>query len=375
MAPQIASSSILLRHVRVFDGVSTGEPTSVLVVDDRIEAIGPELESTGQQVMEGHGNVLLPGLIDAHVHLHEVGNLAQLAQAGVTTALDMACWPPELVADLRGRRGVTDIRSAGIPATAPGTTHSKMPGRPASALVAEPGEAEAFVQARLDEGSDYIKLIADVPGPDQATLDALVAAAHRHDRLTVAHAATLEPFQMALSAGADIITHAPLNAVLDDATIQSMVARSTVSVPTLTMMEAVATKFFGSAEGDEAGSALPAGPGFANATRSVRLLHSAGVPILAGTDANASAGAPASVPHGESLHRELELLVAAGLSPAEAIAAATHLAARHFGLADRGAIAPGLRADLILVAGDPLVDITDSRHVERVWCAGVEYEA
>lgn len=167
---------------------------------------------------------------------------------------------------------------------------------------------------------------------------------------------------MALTAGADVITH---------------VERGAVSVPTLTMMAAVATKFFGSAEGDKAGGALPAGPGFANASRSVRLLHAAGVPILAGTDANATVGAPASVPHGQSLHRELELLVAAGLTPAEALAAAaaTHLAAEHFGLTDRGAVRPGLRADLVLVAGDPLVDITDSRRVERVWCAGVAYGA
>lgn len=364
-------TATLIRRVRVFDGTAISSRTSVLIEGTRITAVDPDLDSTGRYVVDGTDGVLLPGFIDAHVHLHGVDSLEQLARAGVTTALDMACWPRELVDELRHRRGLTDIRSAGIPATVPGSTHSKMPGRPEAALVAGPADAETFVTDRLAEGSDYIKLIADVPGPDQATLDALVAAAHRHRKSAVAHAATLVPYQMALAAGADVITHAPLDAVLDDATVAVMRRRSSVAVPTLTMMNAVAKRRF---PGASDGGVAPAGPGYHNARRSVGLLHRAGVAILAGTDANASAGAPAVISHGDSLHAELELLVDAGLQPADAIAAATFLPARHFGLADRGTIIGGLRADLVLIAGDPLADITNSRRVERVWCAGVEYD-
>lgn len=102
-------------------------------------------------------------------------------------------------------------------------------------------------------------------------------------------------------------------------------------------------------------------------------LHAAGVPVLAGTDANAEPGAPFQVEHGASLHQELRLLVEAGLGPAEALRAATSLPARHFSLADRGSIEPGRRADLLLVDGDPLADIAATGHVLRVWCAGVEH--
>lgn len=368
MAPS-EDISTLIREVRVFDGTALSGPTSVLIEGTQIIAIDPDLDSTGRRVVDGADRALLPGLIDAHVHLHGVDNLEQLAQAGVTTALDMASWPREFVDGLRHRRGLTDIRSAGIPATAAGSTHSKMPGRPDAALVAGPSDAETFVSDRLAEGSDYIKLITDVPGPDQATLDALVAATHRHGKLAVAHSATVVPYRMALSAGADVITHVPLDAVLDEATVATMSGRSCVAVPTLTMMSAVAMRFFGTVD-----AAATVEPGYHNARRSVGLLHRAGVPILAGTDANAAAGAPAAISHGESLHDELKLLVDAGLRPVEAIAAATSLPARHFGLADRGAIVPGLRADLVLIAGDPLADIADSRRVERVWCAGVEHE-
>src|SRR5262249_23712801 len=96
-----------------------------------------------------------------------------------------------------------------------------------------------------------------------------------------------------------------------------------------------------------------------------RRLQSLGVPILAGTDAPSM-----GVAHGVSLHRELELLVAAGLSPAEALAAATAAPAKAFGLSDPGRIARGLRADLVLLDGDPTADIKATRRIVGVWKGG-----
>jgi hypothetical protein len=104
---------------------------------------------------------------------------------------------------------------------------------------------------------------------------------------------------------------------------------------------------------------------YAAATAAVRALKQAGVPILAGTDA----GNP-GVTHGISLHGELELLVQAGLTPTEALVAATSTPARIFHLDDRGRIATGLRADLLLVSGDPTSDITATRAIDGVWKQG-----
>lgn len=123
---------------------------------------------------------------------------------------------------------------------------------------------------------------------------------------------------------------------------------------------------------DAAGAAIRPGASFAAATGTVTALHEAGVTILAGTDAVMTPGMPVQLPHGESLHQELELLVAAGLSPVAALRAATSGPAGVFGLGDRGAVRPGLRADLVLLDGDPLTDIRATRRIRRIWCGGVE---
>jgi imidazolonepropionase-like amidohydrolase len=109
---------------------------------------------------------------------------------------------------------------------------------------------------------------------------------------------------------------------------------------------------------------------YSAAKESVTRLHKAGVPILAGTDANQSP--MAAVKRGEALRRELELLVDAGLSNEEALRAATNLAAEWFWLGDRGVIAVGKRADMVLVGGNPADDIAATKNVKRVWIAGEE---
>jgi imidazolonepropionase-like amidohydrolase len=101
----------------------------------------------------------------------------------------------------------------------------------------------------------------------------------------------------------------------------------------------------------------------------VAQLSARGVPILAGTDHNNRGTAP-----GSSLHGELEFLVAAGLTPMQALSAATAATAMAFRLKDRGRIAPGLRADLVLVDGDPTVDIRATRSIVAVWKDGAEFD-
>jgi len=143
-----------------------------------------------------------------------------------------------------------------------------------------------------------------------------------------------------------------------------MAAPGTVSVPTLAMMRAVSQLPPGS-------PAYRPGMDLTHAIQSVTALRAAGVRLLAGTDANTAPGTIVNVPPGRSLHDELALLVDAGLLALEALVSATSLTADTFGLNDRGRVAPGRRADLVLLSGDPLTDIADSRSFLDVWIGGV----
>jgi imidazolonepropionase-like amidohydrolase len=348
----------------MFDGSGLVPASSVVVAGGLIQSAGPGSSATDwavAEVIDGDGGVLLPGLFDAHVHLDGPGRLATLASYGITTALDMASLPEETAA-LRGQPATTDIRSAGISAIAPGSLHSHLPGIGQRGLISGPDEAKRFVADRIAEGSDYIKIVVGSPfaDHDQATIDALVVAAHEQGKLVVAHASSIQAVAKAQAAGADILTHAPLDGVLEEAAAAFAVAAGRVVIPTLTMMAGIVA------------NVAPPGADYANARASVGVLHAAGVPILAGTDANDTPGTPSRVPHGDSLHRELELLVEAGLSTAEVLHATTSLPARYFGLDDRGTIESGKRADLVLIDGDPLADIRATRSIRRVWCGGLE---
>lgn len=345
---------IAITNVRIFDGKTIQDPSTLIINGDVIGH--PDI--TPHETIDAGGLILLPGLIDAHVHLTSQENLAQMAKYGITTAFDMATWPAELLNSLRNQKGVTDIRGCGLAATAPGSTHSRMPTMPEDALVSTPLEAEEFVENQIAEGADYIKIIADVPGPTQECLDALVIAAHCRNRLVIAHAVTLEATRMAQAANADVITHAPLDGVMSDAEVQKMVQEGRLSIPTLTMMKGV-SRIRGKYE-------------YAHDT--VAALYRAGVPILAGTDANSAPGVPANVAHGVALHEELELLVNCGLSNCGALRAATELPASYFRLHDRGVIEVGRRADLVLVRGNPLENIQATREIERIWIAGKELD-
>src|SRR6478735_6294399 len=224
------AQKVAIKNVRVFHGEQLTAPTSVVIDGGVIVS-----DATGAQEIDGANGVLIPGLIDSHVHLEGERHLQRMADWGVTTALGMGEWWPEKLHALRNREGLTDIRSACIPATTPGSLHSKLLPIPPETLVSGSGDASSFVRDRLAEGADYIKVIADLPGPDQPTLDALVSAAHEQGKLVITHAATYIPFTMALEARSDVITHVPRDKALGDESVARMMTDKSVSVPTLTM--------------------------------------------------------------------------------------------------------------------------------------------
>lgn len=255
----------------------------------------------------------------------------------------------------------------------------------------EPGQADEWVQARVKEGSDYIKIVHEtgvslgmrLPSLSRETIEAVIAAAHKHKKLAVVHVSSRETAQHAIASGADGLVHTWGDEVIDDAFVKLFVEKKAFIIPTLTVLEGCLGVASGKSLIDDAGLAACVSPAIAAELSSsfprrpnarikadvprenVRKLKAAGVPILAGTDAPNP-----GTSHGISMHRELELLVDAGLTPAEALAAGTSVPAAKFGLADRGRIAPSLRADLFLVEGDPTADVKATRKIVGVWKNG-----
>ncbi|MEU6083453.1 SAM-dependent methyltransferase [Streptomyces sp. NPDC047108] len=405
---------IRIDNARVFDGERVLDGVSVLVEDGIVTGVAPpgDLEATAgsrapDEIVDASGHTLLPGLIDGHTHV--VGTLSNLRLAlafGVTTELDMFSFPPDLTAWLCETAArtddVADLRSSGtVACPTGGHPVASMPFIPS---LSGPQDADEYVTARQKEGAHYLKLMfddgrhhgADLPTLDEATSTAVTAAARSAGLLTVAHVADTETVRGALAAGVDALTHVPLEEPIPEALVRRAVTDGRFFIPTLAMMEMSSGARGGRdliaddriadhlpadavaaiSSGAEGLSVTVPSPGldFGHALETVRRLHDAGVPLVAGTDANSGPGRACPVVHGAALHRELELLTAAGLPPKEALKAATSAPARLFGLHDRGRIAPGLRADLLLVEGDPTVDITTTRAIRRIWRQGIPFD-
>jgi imidazolonepropionase-like amidohydrolase len=388
-------NSFVIRNARVFDGHAVLEKSDVWIENGKIKAVGADLKvPSSVKAVDAAGDTLLPGLIDAHTHAW--GDALKQAEIfGVTTELDMFTavkYMQQTKKDQADGRllDLADLRSAGTLATAPGG-HGTEYGIPIPTL-STPAEAQAWVDARIAEGSDYIKIVIDDasaygghrPTLDNATLKALIDAAHKRGKIAVVHIGNQKEAHDVIAAGADGLAHLFADSAPAPDFAQLVAAHHAFVVPTLDVLESVAGVAGGQLvttdprlapylSSDNVSNLKRGFPKFSTALsekyaeQTVAQLKAAHVPILAGTDAPNPGTA-----HGASIHRELELLVRSGLTPQEALAAATSVPAKAFHLDDRGVIAPGKRADLLLVKGDPTHDITATRDIVSVWKLGVE---
>ncbi|HEX5495077.1 MAG TPA: amidohydrolase family protein [Mycobacteriales bacterium] len=366
MTTEVAPITVV-RDVRVFDGSTVLPVSSVLIEQGLIADVRSGIvPPVGALVVDGRGRTLLPGFMDCHTHLS--GRSGERAVVfGVTTGLGMSA----------ESAGVARLRTRG-PAVRRLTGRGPVLPRPRPVVE---GPFEDVRMLRVGTGVGVGS--AGVVGSGDV-VQVLVSTAHTRRRLVIGHVSSARSAAEAVAAGVDGLAHLFVDEPAGDAWVEAVAASSMFVIPTLTALEALCgtpsgaglardrwlAPYLGADCRAALTQALPPLPGsrprFGFARDAVARLRAAGARILAGTDAP-SPGTAAGV----SIHRELELLVEAGLTPVEALAAATSVPAECFGLADRGRVARGRYADLVLVEGDPTVDIRATRAVVGVWRRGV----
>ena len=337
----------------VFDGTG-GSPVpgqTVAVAAGRVAAVGPagSVEvPAGARVVDGTGLTVLPGLIDAHVHLDFYPPAAVL-RGGVTTVRDLG-WPAGRLAALRelaGRPGAASphLLAAGQIITVPGGYPTRAAWAPAGTARPVTGAAEAAeaVAELAAAGAAVIKVaLDDRVGPTlpEPLLAAVVAAARAAGLGVTAHVAGPAEVAKALDAGVAELAHWPLGDRHLPRRLVDRLAAAVTVVPTLHV---------------EPSPARLAG---------VREFMAAGGLVVYGTDLG-NQGPPPGVDV-----EELRLLVVAGLEPGQALAAATSVAADHLRLPGAGRLAAGAEADLLAVEGDPTADLGALTRVRLVSRAG-----
>jgi len=390
-------NSFAVRDAHVFDGERMIPSANVIVRDGRITVVKADAAIPADlPVIEGRGRTLLPGLIDSHVHVFP-GAQADALRFGVTTELDMFNLTHEFLRWRKQRESLdrtqeADTWSAGTGVSAPGGHPSgTMPGSEHIPTLANAADAAAFVNARLAEGSDYVKVMMEdnwvytpdhtIPTLSREEVCAAIAAAHAAGRVTIVHVSRQQDARTAIECRTDGLAHLFADSVVD-ADFVTLARNRNVFIETTLAVVAGGSGWSFARELYASPDVMPflsvaqrqmiegdlwfvRNHGIGNALRSARILHAAGVPLLAATDAPNPAA-----PHGVGLHAELRMLVDAGFAPREALNAATALPARIFHLAGRGRIASGYRADLLLVRGDPTRDIAATLAIDNIWKNG-----
>ena len=363
-------SLLALRADRLFDGLNCVNDPVLLIEDGRVTRVGGPVPPEAE-LLDLPGTTLLPGLVDTHVHLafdaspDPVGALAgrdpddeleamadaaaaQL-RAGVTTVRDLGDRNFSALRLRSSAAPLPTIVAAGPPITSVGGHCHYLGG--------ETTDPRSAVRERTERGCRVIKVMASggglTPGTDMLTpqftdddLRAVVDEAHRHGLPVTAHAHALSAVAQAIAAGVDGIEHASFltaeGVVVPDELVAAIVARRIAIGATVGVVPIP-----GAAPPPHVLKNLPA------FRRTLARLVAEGAVVVAGTDAGIGPIKPHGVlPHG------LADLVAAGMTPLDALRAGTCTAAQVVGLGDRkGRLVPGHDADLLAVAGDPTTDI------------------
>ena len=372
----------------MFDGDRLWEKTADVLFDE--SGILADDNGPAEVEVDGTGKTLLPGLIDGHVHMGMSGMEPPATEAGVIAmgallaAQAQALWQYGITTvrncgtgkngDLAVRNAIREQKIPGVRIVGCGRVLSITGGHgwPMAIECDSVDEIRKAARLQLREGADFVKLMAtggmgtkgSVPNAPQLTEEQMRTAVEEAalvGKFTAAHCTGLEGAQRAIRAGVHIIEHAQL----DEETAAMMAQSGAVYCPTIVtrynILHTEDPKF--------QWMRAKANPGdLVRKKKALNLCKSMGIPVIAGTDA----GPNPLTPLGSSLWRELGIYCAFGMTPVEALHAATAGAASVLGIdGETGSVRPGLCADLALYDGGPTGDIGQLNTLCCTWQGGI----
>lgn len=357
--PQKAIAIVDVTIISPADGTRR-EHSIVITRGDRIVEVtdADAKPPRGATIIDGRGKFLLPGFWDMHTHVWKSERLPLYIAAGITGIRNTGGRMLELK---RWRQEVESGRMPGPRMIISSPILESSRRRVGNSIAVDNAQdAESAIRGLEEAKVDFVKVY---DGLSREAFFAIASEAQQRNMPFIGHVPdALSPID-ASNAGMRSIEH--LDGVVEACwsgqnwdperaakVFAAFVENETWQVPTLVVKRA------------------PSGADFERSSRTVREMHRAGVRIMTGTDADS---APLSFP-GSSLHDELKLLVSSGLSPMEALRAATSNPAEFLKRPDMGRIAPGAVADLVLLSADPTIDIANSRRVSATIAAGRLYD-
>ena len=370
--------------------ILTGNPEApvrdgVLVVEgDRILAVGARGQvqiPDGTTVLDASGQTIMPAIINTHMHLGSTraeltGQLEHLAFYGVGAAASLGMDGEEITFELRERPvpGAARVLSAGRGITRPEPGRSEVP-----YWVNTEEEARSAVRELAEREVDLVKIWVDDRGGQYEKLDAslygpIIDEAHRHGLRVTAHIFSLEDTKGLLRAGIDAFAHGIRDRDVDDELMELWGERPhVVLVPNLPDPGVARDlSWLGGTVPADRLAEMQAGAvdrpqareGFGIQARNLMRIHGAGLPVAFGTDGSAPWAA----------HQEMADMVLAGMDPADVVVAATRNSAELLELENTGTLEPGMIADFIVLDGNPLEDIRNTRRISDVYLRGVRVD-
>ena len=413
LAARQSDGVIAIVGATVVDGTGAEPyPATVLIQGTRIAAVGKDvMVPAGARVIRADGHTLIPGLFDLHTHLPYATagpaspdwakNLKAYLYCGVTSVVDFGTYPEtfEPMRRLTDSGAVLSPRLSLAARMATPGGHGAEGGRPDifTLEVTTPEQARAAVRKVLPYRPDVIKVFtdgwrygaaSDMTSMNEDALAAIVEEAHQAGVEVLTHTVTLDKAKIAARAGVDVIAHGIGDKPVDDELIQLLKARGTSYAPTLAVYEQRGRGFITpliekvlepsarealrqQAGGSRAGATTsPQARRWQHLIQNTVALQKGGVRFGVGTDSGIS-----GTHHGWATLREIKLLVQAGLTPLEALTAATGNSARALKVDDeRGTIAVGKLADLVVIEGAPYRAIDDLERIRSVFLNGRELD-